>query len=251
MKKYIFIAFLFLSFQITAAQLKPINVGWEVWYPYQYQGKSKQLMGVDISIMNAIAEQMSVELVYEELPWKRHLKYIKTGQFDVAMGSSKTEERQAYSYFTQPYRIEEIKLFVLKEKAQTIKLKNLADVINSQYILGVERGYFYGDEYASLSSRAAFKNHFNEVTDLSQNVKMLLKGNIDGLLADPVAMKTYSEFFNLQGKFTQLSLHIYQTEIHLMLSKASMTQADLTRFDKAITVLKNSGEIEKILNNTF
>jgi polar amino acid transport system substrate-binding protein len=251
MKKYIFIAFLFLSFQITAAQLKPINVGWEVWYPYQYQGKSKQLMGVDIAIMNAIAKQMSVELVYEELPWKRHLKYIKTGQFDVAMGSSKTEERQAYSYFTQPYRIEEIKLFVLKEKAQTMQLKNLADVINSQYILGVERGYFYGDDYASLSSRAAFKNHFNEVTDLSQNVKMLLKGNIDGLLADPVAMKTYSEFFNLQGKFTQLSLHIYQTEIHLMLSKASMTQADLTRFDEAITVLKNSGEIEKILNNTF
>jgi hypothetical protein len=36
-----------------------------------------------------------------------------------------------------------------------------------------------------------------------------------------------------------------------MLSKASMTQADLTRFDEAITVLKNSGEIEKILNNTF
>ena len=251
MKRYIFIVFLFFSFQITATQLKPINVGWEVWYPYQYQGKSKQLMGVDIAIMNAIAKQMSVALVYEELPWKRHLKYIKTGQFDIAMGSSKTEERQAYAYFTQPYRIEEIKLFVLKEKAQTMQLTNLADVINSQYILGVERGYFYGDEYANLSNRADFKNYFNEVTDLSQNVKMLLKGNIDGLLADPVAMKTYSEFFHLQGKFTQLSLHIYQTEIHLMLSKASMTQADLTRFDEAINVLKNSGEIEKILNNTF
>ncbi len=251
MKKYLFILFAFFSFQIKATPTKSLNVGWEVWYPYQYQGKNKQLMGVDIAIMNAIAKQMSIDLVYEELPWKRHLKYIKTGQFDVAMGSSKTTERQSYAYFTQPYRLEEIKLFVLTEKVQTMQLQSLADVINNQYIVGVERGYFYGEEYNKLSTRDDFKNHFNEVTDLSQNVKMLLKGNIDGLLADPVAMNTYSDFFNLQGKFTQLSLYIYQTEIHFMLSKSSMSPIHLAQFNKVITALKDSGELNKIIHNTL
>ncbi len=249
MKEYFFIFFLFLSFQVNATPTKLMNVGWEVWYPYQYQGKNNQLMGVDISIMNAVAKQMSVELLYEELPWKRHLKYIKTGVFDIAMGSSKTKEREAYAYFTQPYRLEEIKLFVLKEKAQTMQFKTLTDVINSQYIIGVERGYFYGEEYKKLSARVDFKNHFNEVTDLSQNVKMLLKGSIDGLLADPIAMNTYSKLFNLQGKFTQLPLYIYQTEIHFMLSKSSMSKDLLQRFNQAITTLKKSGEIDKIILN--
>ena len=251
MKEYFFIFFLFLSFQVNATPTKSMNVGWEVWYPYQYQGKNNQLMGVDISIMNAVAKQISVELLYGELPWKRHLKYIKTGQFDVAMGSSKTTERQSYAYFTQPYRLEEIKLFVLSEKVQTMQVQSLADVINNQYIVGVERGYFYGEEYNNLSTRDDFKNHFNEVTDLSQNIKMLLKGNIDGLLADPIAMNTYSDFFNLQGKFTQLPLYIYQTEIHFMLSKSSMSPIDLAQFNKVITALKDSGELNKIINNTL
>ena len=110
--------------------------------------------------MNVIGKQISTKLVYKELPWKRHLKYIKTGQSDVAMGSSKTEDRQTYAYFTQPYRIEEIKLFVLKEKVHTTQLKNLADVLNSQYILSVERGYFYGDDYTHLGSRTDDSNVF-------------------------------------------------------------------------------------------
>ncbi len=251
MKNYIFILFVLLSFQVSAAKVKPVKVGWELWYPYQYKDNNEQLIGVDVSILNAIAKQMSAELFYEELPWKRHLRYIKTGQSDIAMGSSKTKAREAYAYFTQPYRLEEIKLFVLKEKAETMQLKSLADVMNSQYILGVERGYFYGEEYNKLSKKANFNNHFNEVTDLSQNVNMLLKGSIDGLLADPIAMSTYSEIFNLEGKFAQHPLHVYQTEIHLMLSKSSMSKDELNKFNQAISALKHSGEIDKIIHNAL
>jgi len=209
------------------------------------------LIGVDVSILNAIAEKIPVDLTYLELPWKRHLMYVKTGEVNIAMGSSKNKEREGYTYFTVPYRLEEIRLFVIKGKENEIKLNTLADVIDSKYILGVERGYFYGDQYTYLSSLPNFKYHFNEVTDLSQNVHMLLKGNIDGLLADPVAMNAYIEIFNLQGKFSEHSLYIHKAEIYFMLSKASMSAELVTQFNHAIATLKTSGEIKKILNNSL
>jgi len=249
MKKCLFLFIVFLSFQVIAKQLAPITVGWEIWYPYQYQDNNNQLKGLDVLILNAIAEKTSANLAYIELPWKRHLRYLKTGEVNIAMGSSKNKEREEYAYFTDPYRIEEVRLFVLKGKEKEIQLKAITDVIDSNYILGIERGYFYGDEFKYLRTHPKFKSHFNEVTDLSQNVKMLLKGHIDGLLADPIAMNTYIEMFYLQGKFCQHSLYIYQADIYFMLSKSSMSLEDVTQFNHAISALKKSGKIKKIINN--
>jgi len=251
MKKYLFLFIVFLSFQVIAKQPTSIIVGWEVWYPYQYQDNNNQLTGLDVLILNAIAEKASVNLAYIELPWKRHLMYLKTGEVNIAMGSSKNREREEYAYFTEPYRIEEVRLFVMKDKEEKMDLIALTDVIDSNYILGVERGYFYGDEFEYLSTHPNFKSHFNEVTDLSQNVNMLLKGHIDGLLADPIAMNTYIEMFNLQGKLYQHSLYIYKADIYFMLSKSSMSLKDVTQFNQAISALKKSGKIKKIINSNL
>lgn len=251
MKNYLFLFIVLFSFQLIAKQLSPVTVGWEIWYPYQYQDNNHQLKGLDVLILNAIAEQTSANLAYIKLPWKRHLMYLKKGEVNIAMGSSRNREREEYAYFTDPYRIEEIRLFVMKGKEIEIELLSLADVIDSKYIIGFERGYFYGDEFKSLSERPTFKSHFNEVTDLSQNVQMLQKGHIDGLLADPIAMNTYIEMFNLQGKFSQHSLFIYQADIYFMLSKTSMSLEDVTQFNHAIAALKKSGKIQKIINSSL
>jgi polar amino acid transport system substrate-binding protein len=251
MKKFLFLFIILFSFQVIAKQLAPITVGWEIWYPYQYQDNNNQLKGLDVLILNAIAEETSTNFAYIELPWKRHLMYLKKGEVNIAMGSSRSREREEYAYFTDPYRIEEVRLFVIKGKEKEIELVTLADVIDSSYIIGTERGYYYGDEFKSLSERPTFKSHFNEVTDLNQNIKMLLKGHIDGLIADPIAMNTYIKMFNLQGKFSQHSLDIYKADISFMLSKTSMTQADVTKFNQAISALKKSGKIKELINNSL
>ncbi len=250
MKKYFFLLIVFLSFQVIAKQLTPIIVGWEIWYPYQYQDNNK-LKGLDVLILNAIAEKTSANLAYIELPWKRHLMYLKTGEVNIAMGSSKSREREEYAYFTEPYRIEEVRLFVLKGKEKEMDLIALADVIDSNYLIGVERGYFYGDEFKYLSTHPNFKSHFNEVADLSQNVKMLLKGHINGLLVDPIAMNAYIEMFDLQGKLHQHSLYIYQTDIYFMLSKSSMSLENVKQFNHAISELKKSGKIKELINSSL
>ncbi len=249
MIKFLLFLILFLSAVVSASEdeTSPISVGWELWYPYQYLNEQQQLTGLDVEIFNLIAEKSHLDISYIELPWKRHLLYLKTGKIDIAMGSSKNRERQQYAHFTVPYRVEEIRLFVLKGKAKKMPLNYLADLIDSNYIIGVEGGYFYGDKYQYLSTQTNFQSHINEVIDINQNVKMLVKGYIDGFLADPVTMKAFIKTFNLHDKFEQHPLDIYHTDIHLMLSKKAVSKTQLETLNQVIADLKSSGKLKQII----
>jgi polar amino acid transport system substrate-binding protein len=248
-KKYLILALL-LTFNSLAneAPSREFSVGWELWYPYQYHNKKQKLVGLDFDIFNAIIKELNLKVRFTELPWKRHLQYIKTGKMDMAMGASHTSEREATAYFSLPYRIEKVNLFVRKGTIDKIKLNTLSDLSTSDYMIGVEGGYFYGEEYKQLITTKEFYTHINDVIDLEQNVALLLKGHIDGFLVDPVTMKAFSEKYSLQGEFEVHPLKIYQDNIHIMLSRESCSVDIVNRINKSITQLKKSGEISRIIN---
>ena len=224
------------------------SVGWELWYPYQYHNKNQVLVGLDFDVFNAIVEEANIDVTFTELPWKRHLQYIKTGEMDIAMGASHTTEREETAHFSIPYRLETVNLFVRKGTSDKIKLKTLSDLSHSDYLIGVEGGYFYGKEYQRLITTKEFYTHINDVIDLEQNVSLLLKGHIDGFLVDPVTMKAFAQKYSLQEEFEVHPLKIYQANIHIMLSRKSCNPEILNRINKAITKLKENGEMAKIIN---
>ncbi|MCJ8321865.1 MAG: transporter substrate-binding domain-containing protein [Colwellia sp.] len=233
---------------VNASNLKNYAVGWELWYPYQYHNKEQQLVGLDFDIFNAIIKEVNIEVTYTELPWKRHLQYIKTGEMDMAMGSSYTPEREKTAYFSVPYRKEKVNLFVKKGMVNKIKINSLAELSNTNYLIGVEGGYYYGDHYQQLMTSKEFQTHINDVIDLEENVDLLFKGHIDGFLVDPVTMNAFSEKYSLEGEFEIHPLEIYQDNIHIMLSRQSCKVEMLTKINKAIIKLKQNGEMDKIIN---
>ena len=246
MKTYLFIVLLVLSFTASSKQL---STGWELWYPYQYHNIKQQLVGLDFDSYNAIIYKAGFKTTYTELPWKRHLQYIKTGEMDIAMGSSYTKEREKYAYFSKPYRKETVKLFVKKGMADKIFLKSLADLSATNYMIGVEGGYYYGKEYQRLISNPEFKNHINEVLDIEQNVTMILKGHLDGFLVDPITMKAFTDKYSMQDEFETHEVEIYQADIHIMLSRKSCTKEMLNKINAAIDELKENGELQTIIDN--
>jgi len=222
------------------------SVGWELWYPYQYHSNKQQLTGLDIDIFNAVTKQAGLKINYTELPWKRHLHYLKTGDMDIAMGASYNEERAKYAHFTEPYRLEIVKLYVRKGQAKNISLNSLNELGKSSYMIGVEGGYYYGKSYQELMQNIEFQAHINEVIDLEENVSLLLKGHLDGFLVDPVAMKAFVEKYKLHNEFEQHPIVIYQDDIHIMLSKKSMNKESLIKLNQAIITLKQNGSLAEI-----
>lgn len=241
--------FLFLFITILfSAQVKALDlsVGWELWYPYQYHNKNRQLVGLDIDSFNAIMAEAKLSFTTAEIPWKTHLHFLKTGKMDVAMGASWTKERAEYAYFSRPYRKETVKLFVKKGNAKNIQLHTLSDLVGSKYMLGVEGGYYYGEEYENLISTTDFNSNISEVIDLEQNVTLLMKGHLDGFLVDPNTMQSFVKKYHMENEFEQHSLEIYSADIFIMLSKKSSNVATLDKINKAIATLTDNGELKRI-----
>lgn len=232
---------------ILPAQSQEFTVGWELWYPYQFHNNNNELAGVDIEIFNLIAKKMDIKISYVELPWQRHLMYIKSGVIDIAFGASYTKEREQTAYFSIPYRKESVSLFVKKGTAQTIKLEKLSELIDTDYLIGVENGYYYGDEFLQLKSNPDFMSKIHGVLDIEQNVKMLLKGYLDGFLSDPIAMQAFVKKYKLEGRFEAHSLPIYQSDIYIMLSKKNHDLKTLDKINDAILSLKQSGKLADII----
>ena len=245
MKNILIVLCLIVNFTSYA---KDLHVGWELWYPYQYRNSQQELLGLDFEILNTILTKAGYTPKYTELPWKRHLHYVKTGEVDVAMGASKSINRERYALFTQPYRKETIKLYVRKGQAQSMALNTLADLSKSDYMMGTESGYYYGDEYKELMKTSEFQEHILEVVDIEENVTLLLKGHIDGFLVDPATIKAFTSKYQMHGEFEQHSLTIYQSDIHIMFSRKSVKPEMAQAIDNAISALKRSGEIDSIID---
>lgn len=239
-----------LLFSLTiSAQQQPLSVGWELWYPYQYHNDKQQLVGLDFEIFNAIIKEANFSVNYTELPWKRHLHYIKTGVMDIAMGASMTKERNTYAYFSLPYRKETVKLYVKKGNAEKMRLSNLDELAGSPYMLGVEGGYYYGEDFNRLIKQTKFQAQINEVIDIEENVQLLLKGHIDGFLVDPVTMKAFVSKYKMQGEFEPHSMSIYSDDIYIMFSKKITNKQTVNSINDAIKKLKENGRIEQIISN--
>ena len=241
--------FLFLLITVSCStQVKgeDLSVGWELWYPYQYHNKDRQLVGLDIDSFSAIMAAAELSFTTAEIPWKTHLHFIHTGKIDIAMGASWSKERQEYAYFSIPYRKETVKLFVKKGNAKNIYLRTLSDLVDSPYIVGVESGYYYGKKYQALIKTSGFQSNVSEVIDLEQNVTLLMEGYLDGFLVDPNTMQSFVKKYQMQNEFEQHSLNIYSADIFIMLSKKSSNIDTLGKINQAITTLKDNGELERI-----
>ena len=228
----------------------PLSSGWELWYPYQYRNAQQELVGLDFDVFNAVIQQAKLDVNYtEELPWKRHISYIKSGEVDLAMGASMTDERRKFAYFSLPYRSETVNLFVRKGMAKKMPLHSLRDLIDSSYLIGVEGGYYYGKQYQELINHRAFQSHISEVLDLEQNVTLLLKGHIDGFFVDPATLNAFVKKYNMQDEFELHSLPIYSAKIHIMLSKKSPVPGVIGQLNQAILTLQENGELETIIQH--
>jgi len=237
--------FFFISF-VASVKAAELSVGWELWYPYQYHNKDRQLVGLDIDSFNAIMAEAKLSFTTAEVPWKPHLHFIHTGKIDIAMGASWSKERNEYAYFSKPYRKETVKLFVKKGNANNIQMETLSDLADSPYMVGVESGYYYGKDYQELIKTTGFQANISEVIDLEQNVTLLLKGHLDGFLVDPNTMQSFVIKYKMENKFEQHSLEIYSADIFIMLSKQSSDVATLEKINTAITTLTDNGELIRI-----
>ena len=96
------------------------------WAPWTYHDEEGELVGFDVEVAAAVAEELGVEVRYEEGEWDGLLAGVESGRYDIMVnGVGYTEERaQAYD-FSEPYCYNKTALIVRSDNDEISSLEDL------------------------------------------------------------------------------------------------------------------------------
>lgn len=205
-----------------------------------------EAQGLDVELLRAFAEFLGCEINFINVPAKRSHQMLKSGSLDIMMGATKTVEREEYSFFSDPYRDEEVRLFVLDENKDNVKLERWQDIFTQKLRLLVPISGWYGADYEKTRERLALENLLILSPDVDKSVQMLTYDRADLMIGDAIAMPYIAS--QHQGvRLSALKPILDHNPIHLMLSKQSMSPLLLAQFNRAIKALTINGEIARIV----
>ncbi len=238
---------LFLAFVLPADTAEAagcsVRAGYEEWRPYQFTDPDGRPSGIDMDVVRAVAERAGCRVRFVLASLKRLHHDLRAGDVDVLFAYF-NEERTTYGNYTRPYRADTKALYVRRGLQGGVR--DLQGFLKAGHRLGVVRGVFYGDAAMRLIDTPAFKAQVERVVDNTLNMKKVLAGRLDGILVNPPLVADYLRAHNATGRLAQRFL-IYQTDIHMLFSKASVKPDVVARFDRAIEALRQDGSIDKIV----
>jgi polar amino acid transport system substrate-binding protein len=236
--------------QSAAAAPQPCELlmGWDPWEPYHYRDVDGRMRGLDVELVELITATAGCKVSYVEGRWGTLVKQLQSGEVDMLTGATRTEARESYALFSEPYRSEDFRLYVRTDQLDNYDFENLPELMKSDFRMGVTEQYAYGDLVATLQENPAYADRFIGATISQLNYSRLLEHIIDGFLEDPfVAAWT----FRARGLNDQIAAHpiaITSGDVNLMFSKLSVSEQVLARIDESIRAVKDDGRLQAVID---
>lgn len=155
-------------------------VGTDTPFPPFEIGQPPDISGYDIEVLNAVGENLGLEVTYQDTGFDTIFRDVANGQFDIAAAATTiTPERQEKVNFSDPYY----------EAQQALLVPDGSDIATTAdlggAIVGAQDGTT-GETYANDETDAAEVRGFPEGPDA---VAALRNGQVDAVIIDqPVAV---------------------------------------------------------------
>jgi polar amino acid transport system substrate-binding protein len=173
---------------------------------------------------------------------------LETGKLDAAIRASKTVEREKFAYFTTPYRDEVMAVYARKQSGITRFEDLQAAYLKGLILIGPANG-FYGDAFEHLKTRWLAANRYTQYKQSHKAHQLLFATPTRG----DIIFVDSDIFYHSLGK--QLSQEVESptdwirvSPIHIIMSKASVSQATVERLNKAILTLTKDGTLARIVD---
>ncbi len=152
------------------------------WPPFEYVDEAtKDIVGFDIELMNAIAERGGFEVEFINVAWDPLLAGMAQCQYDAAISAMTiTEERKQSFNFSEPY--------FAAGQVVTVKSDN-ADISGTNSLSGKTVGAQIGTTGAIYVSDNLPDSTLKTYDDVGLAFQDLMNGQIDAVIADnPLAL---------------------------------------------------------------
>lgn len=200
----------------------------------------------DSDIAQEILRRMGCSARFIDLPWARALVELELGRLDVLPGAFVKPERQKYAHFSRPYLRSTSILFIRLSVAQRYPFKNLNDLMESDFRLGVQIGVSYGPAFDAMRKHPQFQARLVELSARENAWKMLQLGRIDGLVADEYIGNVELQDLGLGNVVVASGLVITQEPSTFALSKRNLDEAFVRSFDAALDNMISDGTYKRI-----
>jgi len=226
-----------------------LRVGWEPYGVYTFRNPDGDLVGADIDLVKANAEEAGCKVSFHEMPWVRILLALQKGTLEVATSASWTEERNRFAYYSKTYRYAEMAVFVRRGEVDRYPINSLADIRGIDFTLGVIVGYHYNDEVDELMKDPAFAARIDGAVDYRTNIRKLVHGRLDGYLAEDVnVMIAEANILGLGEKVERHPMPVSGDQLHLMFSRKTVDPAIVSKMDAAIVEMRGDGRLQAMID---
>lgn len=207
--------------------------------PYEYHDSSmtgpdgSDIVGIDAEIAGAIAENLGMELVIEDIAFDSIIPELQSGKADIgAAGMTVTEDRLMNVDFSDTYATA-VQAIIVTGDSEIAGPDDLAGKL-----IGVQQGTT-GDIYASDDFGDENIERYPKGVDA---VQALIQGKVDAVIIDNEPAKVFV------GDNDGLKLldTAYAEEEYAIAVKKGNTEL-LEQVNKAIQELKESGKLEEIV----
>jgi len=224
-----------------------LRLGYEAWEPYQYTNLENKAAGLDIELLQAVADAMKCSLQPRQGSWTELVAALKAGELDMVPGASQTETRREFAFFSEPYRTEQFQLFVRSGDSAGYPQSSLTEFVAAGHKVGIISDYFYGNEFAELSAQEAVKVNFVEASLVELNLARLLDEDIDAMLEDVFVARSLLRRKGLEQQIGAHSIALGSSDVYVMFSKVSVKAEQVQAFNQALAQLKQDGRYAAIV----
>jgi L-cystine transport system substrate-binding protein len=217
-----------------------ITVGTEGTYrPFTFhEGGSGELTGYDVEVMEAVAEELGVEVQFEETQWDAIFAGLDAGRFDVIANQvSITPEREADYAFSKPYTVSP---GVIVVKDGDTSISSFDDLTGKTTAQSLTSNWY---ELAKDSGA-----EIQDVEGWAEAVALLKQGRVDATVNDELTFLDYQE---TEG---DTSLEIAATtddEAHNAFTFRKGSDDLVAAVDKALGTLRKDGTLAEISEKYF
>lgn len=240
MKKLLILCILLLS---NVYSKETVYLVEDPWKPYTIGELSqKPDSGMAVEAVKYIF-QNKYNLQMKLLPWKRAIILAKNGLADGLMLTLETKKRKKYFLFSDTIFTDDILLFQQKNH-KNISFNTFDD------LKGLKIGVINGAAYSTDFQKAVKTLQLNvePVSKISINIDKLLINKLDLIIiSKKVATSIFKEKSDLKNRLKALDKPLVSKEFKIAISKKSFLVNDIDFINNKIKELKQSGELNKII----
>ena len=162
--------------------IKQLTIAGTQWPPFIARSLPGQ--GLSVEIVSAVLTRAGYQVNMVFAPWKRVMKGMKQGEFDLSVAAWKSTKREQYLDFSDAYFYNE--LIGVKHKESKFELNDLDKALNQSLSIGLMDDYAYSSKIQQYPNRRYFKQYH-------ALFRMIAAKDLDFSLLDQYVAKHYLE----------------------------------------------------------